>query len=52
MLDQCACPSWDGNVCIAIRYNVEIEDVDEPCECYCHTLAERRFGWREDEEEE
>jgi hypothetical protein len=44
---ECCCPSFDGTVCIAIRYNLEIEDVDEPCECYCHFLAKKRFGWND-----
>jgi hypothetical protein len=47
-VEGCCCPSPDGVVCVAIRYNQEVEDVDEPCECYCHFQAERRFGKLED----
>ena len=39
---ECCCPSLDGIVCVAIRYNLEIEDVDEPCDCFCHFLTIRR----------
>jgi hypothetical protein len=46
---ECCCPSPDGVVCVAIRSNKEVEDVDEPCECYCHFQAEHRFGQYEDE---
>lgn len=49
VVEGCCCPSPDGIVCVAIRYNQEVEDVDEPCECHCHFQAERRFGQGEDD---
>jgi hypothetical protein len=39
---QCACPAADARLCIAIRYNCDLEDVerDEEYPCCCHSREE------------
>ena len=39
---QCACPAADARLCIAIRYNREMEEIerDDECPCCCHMREE------------
>ncbi len=38
---KCACRSTDPEMCIRLRYDIDLEDeCDERCECSCHDEEE------------